>query len=127
MGPLENTDVILVTGGTGLVGRAMQEVIASESPVGEQWIFVGSKQADLTDYKSTKALFDSIKPTLVIHLAAYVGGLFCNMVREHLFRCFLPFVAACVSESDSGTSTGQASGVLAEKYPHAGQCDVALP
>ena len=86
MGPLEHNDVILVTGGTGLVGRAMQEVIASECSVGERWVFVGSKQADLTDYRSAKALFDSIKPTLVIHLAAYVGGLFCNMVRKLFFR-----------------------------------------
>lgn len=80
MGPLEQTDVVLVTGGTGLVGRAMQEVISRRSPDGEQWVFVGSKQADLTDYRATKALFDSIKPTMVVHLAAFVGGLFCNMV-----------------------------------------------
>ena len=84
MGPLEQTDVVLVTGGTGLVGRAMQEVISRESPEGEQWVFVGSKQADLTDYKAAKALFNSIKPTMVVHLAAFVGGLFCNMVIEHL-------------------------------------------
>ena len=86
MGLYEHTDVILVTGGTGLVDRAIQEVIASESSVRGRWVFVGSKQADLTDYKPAKALFDSIKPTLVIHLAAYVGGLFCNMVRAHLYH-----------------------------------------
>ena len=86
MGPLEHSDVILVTGGTGLVGRALQEVIASESPEGEKWVFVGSEQADLTNYQSTKALFDKIKPTMVIHLAAFVGGLFSNMVREHIVQ-----------------------------------------
>ena len=84
MGPLENTEVILVTGGTGLVGRAMHEVTATESLEGEQWVFVGSKHADLTDYTSAKALFDRVKPTMVIHLAAFVGGLFHNMVRWHV-------------------------------------------
>jgi hypothetical protein len=56
--PLMPTDhphsVILVTGGTGLVGYAIQHVIETE-PVGsrfgphegEQWVFIGSKDADL--------------------------------------------------------------------------------
>ena len=83
MGPLETTDVILVTGGTGLVGRAMQEVIASGSPEKEQWVFVGSKHADLTDYASAKNMFERVKPTMVVHLAAFVGGLFSNLVRHN--------------------------------------------
>lgn len=39
--------VILVTGGTGLVGKAIQSVIKSEKNENEKWIFVGSKDADL--------------------------------------------------------------------------------
>ena len=78
MGPLHE-DIILVTGGSGLVGTAMQEVIAAECPQGEQWVFTGSQDANLTDFKSAKALFERIKPTMVIHLAARVGGLFANM------------------------------------------------
>ena len=31
------------------------------------------------NFESTKALFDKVKPTHVIHLAAMVGGLFRNM------------------------------------------------
>ena len=80
MGPLEK-EVVLVTGGTGLVGRAIQDVIAQDPPKGETWVFVGSKDADLTSYEETKALFERVKPTQVIHLAAFVGGLFANMVR----------------------------------------------
>lgn len=46
--------VILVTGGTGLVGYALKHVIDTE-PVGsrfgrrpdETWVFIGSKDADL--------------------------------------------------------------------------------
>ena len=44
--------VVLVTGGTGLVGRAVEWVVTHEKfkPAGvERWIFVGSKDADLTD------------------------------------------------------------------------------
>lgn len=39
---------VLVTGGTGLVGKAIQKVIEDENNTNEEWIFVGSKEADLT-------------------------------------------------------------------------------
>lgn len=91
--------VILVTGGTGLVGYAIQHVINSE-PVGsrfgrrpgETWVFIGSKDADLRyaahrgafptslcasnllrrhrDPEQARMIFDKYKPTHVIHLAA---------------------------------------------------------
>ena len=64
------------------MGRALQEVIERDPHKGERWVFVGSKDADLTSYEETKALFARVKPTHVIHLAAFVGGLFANMVRS---------------------------------------------
>uniref|UniRef100_A0A8C0L2G3 GDP-L-fucose synthase n=1 Tax=Canis lupus dingo TaxID=286419 RepID=A0A8C0L2G3_CANLU len=40
---------ILVTGGSGLVGRAIQKVVADGAGLpGEDWVFVSSKDADLT-------------------------------------------------------------------------------
>lgn len=40
---------ILVTGGSGLVGRAIQKVVADGARLpGENWVFVSSKDADLT-------------------------------------------------------------------------------
>lgn len=40
---------ILVTGGSGLVGRAIQEVVADGAGLpAEDWVFVSSKDADLT-------------------------------------------------------------------------------
>lgn len=72
--------VILVTGGTGLVGRAVEYVSREEGRADEQWVFIGSKDADLMSLEATKALFDRVKPTHVLHLAAQVGGLFANMV-----------------------------------------------
>ena len=108
MGPLHE-DIVLVTGGSGLVGTAMQEVIAAECPQGEQWVFTGSQDANLTDFKSAKALFERIKPTMVIHLAARVGGLFANMqvgislpLHNHApacisdpFNCFVSIASQC--------------------------------
>ncbi|XP_055656109.1 GDP-L-fucose synthase-like isoform X1 [Falco peregrinus] len=71
---------ILVTGGTGLVGRAIEKVVADgEGQPDEEWIFVSSRDADLTSTTETKALFEKHKPTHVIHLAAMVGGLFRNI------------------------------------------------
>ncbi|CAL8394605.1 unnamed protein product [Boreogadus saida] len=72
---------VLVTGGSGLVGRAIQHVINEEGggKDGEEWIFLSSKDADLMNKEETQAVFQKHKPTHVIHLAAMVGGLFKNM------------------------------------------------
>jgi hypothetical protein len=39
--------VVLVTGGSGLVGSAIREVIAGERPENEEWIFASSKVRDV--------------------------------------------------------------------------------
>jgi len=39
--------IIIVTGGSGLVGRAIESVIKQENPSNEKWIFLSSKDADL--------------------------------------------------------------------------------
>ena len=43
----ERERVVLVTGGTGLVGRALQEVITREKLPQERWVFLSSKDGDL--------------------------------------------------------------------------------
>ncbi|XP_065751407.1 GDP-L-fucose synthase isoform X2 [Phocoena phocoena] len=80
MGEPQGSMRILVTGGSGLVGRAIQKVVADGARLpGEDWVFVSSKDADLTDAAQTRALFEKVRPTHVIHLAAMVGGLFRNI------------------------------------------------
>ncbi|XP_056235210.1 GDP-L-fucose synthase-like [Seriola aureovittata] len=71
----------LVTGGSGLVGRAIQHVVKEERGAkdGEEWIFLSSKDANLMNMEETRAVFEKHRPTHVIHLAAMVGGLFKNM------------------------------------------------
>lgn len=76
---MSTRQIIMVTGGSGLVGKAIEVVVARAPKDDEQWIFLSSKDADLTNFESTKAVFERVKPTHVIHLAAKVGGLFKNM------------------------------------------------
>ncbi|GFZ50674.1 hypothetical protein JCM24511_08432 [Saitozyma sp. JCM 24511] len=84
--------VVLVTGGSGLVGSALQHVINTEprgsaygAKEGEEWVFLRSQDADLRDFEQTKKAFEKYKPSYVIHLAARVGGLFANMAGNHTF------------------------------------------
>lgn len=72
--------VIMVTGGSGLVGKGIEAIVKTEEKRSDEvWIFLSSKDADLTNEASTKAIFEKHRPTHVIHLAALVGGLFANM------------------------------------------------
>lgn len=71
---------ILITGGSGLVGNAIKN-ISYKYPYYE-CIFLNSNMCDLTNYKQTFELFKQIKPDIVIHLAACVGGLYKNMTYK---------------------------------------------
>ena len=75
--------VILVTGGSGLVGQAIKWAVEQEggklSGGDEEWVFLSSKDGDLTKRDETEKIFERVKPTHCIHLAAKVGGLFLNM------------------------------------------------
>lgn len=82
---------ILVTGGTGLVGNGIRLALESEEYAlkrdNETWIFSSSKDVNLQDLNATRAYFEKIKPTFVVHLAAKVGGLFANMSENlNFFR-----------------------------------------
>lgn len=39
--------VVLVTGGSGLVGQAVRMVVEREAPADEEWVLAGSTDADL--------------------------------------------------------------------------------
>ena len=77
--------VVLVTGGTGLVGSGIQAVLSDPEVKAhhdnDEFIFLGSKDCDLRDMAVCEALFEIYHPTHVIHLAAFVGGLFINMAK----------------------------------------------
>lgn len=69
---------ILVTGGTGLVGNGIK-AISKDYIEKYNFIYISSKDFDLTNYDETKAMFEKYRPNYVIHLAACVGGLYKNM------------------------------------------------
>ena len=73
-----NREIILVTGGHGLVGKAIQK-ISQDYRNKYQFHFLSSKECDLTDWESTSGFFYMLQPDYVIHLAACVGGLFKNI------------------------------------------------
>ena len=84
---MSSKTLCLVTGGTGLVGMAIKKVVeegkASGNTYGiDEWVFLSSKDADLTSMESTTAIFEKTKPTHCIHLAAKVGGLFKNLAQK---------------------------------------------
>eukprot|EP00529_Nitzschia_sp_RCC80_P029031 CAMPEP_0113487984 /NCGR_PEP_ID=MMETSP0014_2-20120614/25783_1 /TAXON_ID=2857 /ORGANISM="Nitzschia sp." /LENGTH=333 /DNA_ID=CAMNT_0000381683 /DNA_START=96 /DNA_END=1097 /DNA_ORIENTATION=+ /assembly_acc=CAM_ASM_000159 len=76
--------VVMVTGGSGLVGQAIKEYVEMDGNTkpGETWVFLSSKDGNLGDRTQTEAIFEKYKPTHVIHLAAKVGGLFANMAQK---------------------------------------------
>ena len=63
---------ILVTGGTGMVGKYLQQILPEAK-------YIGSKDCDLTDVKQVDELWGDYKPTNVIHLGAKVGGIVENI------------------------------------------------
>jgi GDP-L-fucose synthase len=71
---------VLVTGGSGLVGKSIQDLI-DDIPIGTvtQYIFLSSKVCDLRDSVACEELFLNGNFDIVIHLAAKVGGLYANM------------------------------------------------
>lgn len=84
----KKASVVMVTGGSGLVGSAIRTYIEeSGAEDGETWVYLSSKDGDLRSRKDTEAIFEKHKPTHVIHLAARVGGLFANMAyKVEFFR-----------------------------------------
>jgi GDP-L-fucose synthase len=72
--------VILVTGGTGLVGKALHSIM--EDYPNYVFVFLSSLECDLTEYDEILNCFNKYEPEYVIHLAANVGGLYKNLNKK---------------------------------------------
>ena len=64
---------LLITGGSGAVGKHLQDILSDA-------IYVGSEY-DLTNWTDAENLFETYKPTHVVHLAAKVGGIKDNISK----------------------------------------------
>ena len=60
---------ILITGGTGMVGSAFNDIQTNHDLV-----LVGSKDYDLTSKREANRMLMHIRPDAIVHLAARVGG-----------------------------------------------------
>lgn len=69
---------VVVTGGSGLVGVYLKKVLPDA-------IFLSSNDYDLTKEKEVKKMFEELKPTRIIHLAAKVGGIIDNIENPILY------------------------------------------
>ena len=65
-------DKILITGGTGLVGKHLQNILPEA-------IYVSSSAYDLTQESEVKEMMIDFRPDVVVHLAARVGGIVDNI------------------------------------------------
>lgn len=75
-----NNKKIVVTGGAGFLGSYVVKAIKAAAPNAEVAV-PRSKQYNLTTEKGVVYLYHDLKPDIVIHLAAVVGGIGAN--REH--------------------------------------------
>ena len=67
---MHKEDKILITGGTGLIGKNLtSQLISNNFDV----LSIGS-EVDLRDQTQCENLFEDYKPSIVFHLAAKVGG-----------------------------------------------------
>lgn len=65
---------IVVTGGSGLVGKALKKYLPNA-------VYLSSKDFDLTTENGVKLMYLKHKPDTVIHLAAKVGGILDNIAK----------------------------------------------
>ncbi len=73
---------LLLTGGSGLVGRNIQNYYASN-----KWNIIAPSSNDLNlmDYVSVKSFFNECKPDIVLHCAGRVGGISANIEEPVAF------------------------------------------
>jgi GDP-L-fucose synthase len=91
-------DTILVTGATGFLGMNSVPVLKNRYPA-SKIVTVSSREFDLRRVDHCKKMFDTIRPTIVVHFAAKVGGILANkkypveffndniLINTNVFKC----------------------------------------
>ena len=76
---------IVVTGGAGFLGTAVCRVLRARGVSPDQLIVPRRESCDLTDESAVERLYDDVRPDVVIHLAAEVGGIGANRAAPGRF------------------------------------------
>ena len=105
---MENCNTVIVTGSAGMVGSALKKIVyekqSDDLAFSKQynWIWLTRKDVDLEDYTKVYNHFENYdcENTIVINLAANVGGLFKNIENnvgmfESNIRINLNLLEAC--------------------------------
>lgn len=71
---------VLITGGGGMLGRALAAAWRDERP-GDEVMSLRRAEADLRDRTATEQAFAAARPDLVLHTAARVGGIAANIAH----------------------------------------------
>lgn len=71
------TDRILLTGASGFLGRHTKPVLEARYGAGNV-VAVSSSDYDLLDRRAVDTMFETVKPDIVVHYAAYSGGIGAN-------------------------------------------------
>ena len=77
---------IVVTGGAGFLGKHLQEELRGRGVPRENVLIPHIEDYDLTKEADVARVYEDMKPTVVIHLAAEVGGIGAN--RDNPGRFF---------------------------------------
>jgi GDP-L-fucose synthase len=78
---------IVVTGGSGLIGKNLQDVVQQSDNTDTVWLFPNSSELNLLSSESIDNYFSKNKIDYIVHLAANVGGLFKNLkYKVEMFR-----------------------------------------
>jgi len=97
-----SSERVVVTGGAGFLGSYVTEVLGARGA--REVLIPRSKDYDLVDMAAVRALYRDLRPTLVIHLAARVGGIGAN--RENPGKFFYDNLMMGVQLMEVGRQVG---------------------
>jgi GDP-L-fucose synthase len=122
---------ILVTGGTAVLGTAVKAIQGDHAE--SKFVFIGSKDCDLTKDEETLNFIRETRPDAILHLAAVSGGIglslksHATMLRDNVFMMFNILEAArllniqkTVMTLTTGMYPADAPLPLKEEYIHHG-------